>query len=99
MVEEMTRQRIEPGSKDKALEGLLKRLQGLEIPADAICWRRFFGSMILVLLTLLFLSGVLMAFFYSPVPGTAYDSVDHLQFNLPMGNLLRGVHHYAWNLL
>jgi ubiquinol-cytochrome c reductase cytochrome b subunit len=70
-----------------------------EVPADAICWHRFFGALQLALIGLLFLSGALMALAYTPVPGTAYDSVDYFQFSLPLGNVVRGVHHYAWNLL
>jgi ubiquinol-cytochrome c reductase cytochrome b subunit len=70
-----------------------------EVPAEAICWHRFFGALQLALICLLFLSGGLMAFAYTPVPGTAYDSVDYFQFSLPLGNVVRGVHHYAWNLL
>jgi ubiquinol-cytochrome c reductase cytochrome b subunit len=78
--------------------GIAQLLQA-EVPDDAICWHRFFGALLLALLGLLFLSGALMAFAYTPVPGTAYDSVDYFQFSLPLGNVVRGVHHYAWNLL
>ena len=53
----------------------------------------------LALIGLLFLTGILMALAYTPVPGTAYDSVDYFQFSLPFGDVVRGVHHYAWNLL
>ncbi len=82
-----------------AAGGGLAILLKVEVPADAICWHRFFGAMQLALLCLLFLSGGLMAFAYTPVPGTAYDSVDYFQFSLPLGNVVRGLHHYAWNLL
>jgi ubiquinol-cytochrome c reductase cytochrome b subunit len=89
----------EQGSTVAAAQtGFAHRLQ-TEVPAEAICWHRFFGAMQLALICLLFLSGVLMAFAYTPVPGTAYDSVDFFQFSLPLGNVVRGVHHYAWNLL
>ncbi len=81
-----------------AREGFAKLLQ-MEAPADTICWHRFFGALQLALICLLFLSGALMAFVYTPVPGTAYDSVDYFQFSLPLGNVVRGMHHYAWNLL
>ena len=40
-----------------------------------------------------------MMFYYSPTPGAAYDSVDFAQFSLPFGDVVRGVHCYAWNLL
>ena len=79
--------------------GGFARLLQVEVPADAICWHRFFGALQLALIGLLFLSGALMAFAYTPVPGTAYDSVDYFQFSLPLGTVVRGVHHYAWNLL
>lgn len=70
-----------------------------QVPADAICWHRFFGALQLALIGLLFFTGVLMALAYTPVPGTAYDSVDYFQFSLSFGDLVQGVHHYAWNLL
>lgn len=58
--------------------------------------RRLLRALTLVLLCLLVLSGAGLAFYYTPVPGTAYDSTDFVQFNLPFGALIRGVHHYAW---
>jgi ubiquinol-cytochrome c reductase cytochrome b subunit len=82
-----------------AARGVFANLLQAEVPADGICWHRFFGALQLALLCLLFLSGALMALAYTPVPGTAYDSVDYFQFSLPMGNVVRGMHHYAWNLL
>jgi len=33
------------------------------------------------------------------IPGAAFDSVDFSQFSLPFGEVLRGIHHYSWNLL
>ncbi len=82
-----------------ALEGLVARVRDLKVPDDCLTWTRFCGSLSLILVILLFLSGACMAFYYSPAPGVAYDSVDHAQFNIPFGDVLRGVHYYAWNLL
>jgi len=82
-----------------ALETALDRIRSLKIADDAFSWTRFFGPMLLALIILLFLSGIFMAFYYSPVPGAAYDSVDFALFNVPFGGVVRGVHHYAWNLL
>jgi ubiquinol-cytochrome c reductase cytochrome b subunit len=84
--------------RSSARGGFAQLLQ-VEVPADGICWHRFFGALQLALIGLLFLSGALLAFAYTPVPGTAYDSVDYFQFSVPLGNVVRGVHHYAWNLL
>jgi len=82
-----------------ALEGIILRLKALRVPADALSWRRFFGSLLLVLLILLLLSGAFLAFYYSPAPGAAYDSVDYALFTLPFGHVIKSIHYYGWNLL
>lgn len=82
-----------------ALDRTIARLQGFEIHSDGFTWTRFGGSLALVLVVLLFLSGAFMAFYYSPAPGAAYDSVDYALFNVPFGEMIRGVHHYSWNVL
>ena len=82
-----------------ALEGIVARLRTTEVPGDALTWTRFFGSLLLVLLVLLFLSGSFMAFNYTPAPGSAYDSVDFALFSLPFGDVIKGIHYYSWNLL
>lgn len=82
-----------------ALNRYAEGLRSLQVPKDALSWTRFCGSLSLVLVVLLFLSGAFMMFYYSPSPGAAYDSVDFAQFSLPFGDVIRGVHCYAWNLL
>jgi ubiquinol-cytochrome c reductase cytochrome b subunit len=82
-----------------ALSKIITRLKGQEVHSDGLTWNRFSGSLALVLVTLLFLSGAFMAFYYSPAPGAAYDSVDYALFSVPFGEMIRGVHFYAWNLL
>ncbi len=94
-----TGSRFETLLEHLALDGFVARLRGLEVPSDALTWSRFFGSLILVLVVLLFLSGAFMVFYYSPVPGAAYDSVDYALFGVPFGGIVRGVHYYGWNLL
>ena len=81
-----------------ALNGAIDRLKALEVTADALSWHRIFGALLLVLLVLLILSGAFMAFYYSPAPGSAYDSVDYALFTLPFGDVIKGIHHYGWNL-
>lgn len=82
-----------------ALQGIIDRLRGLMIPAHAFSWTRFEGALLVALLAHLFLSGAFMAFYYSPAPGSAYDSVDFAMFSVPFGDIIKGIHHYAWNLL
>lgn len=62
-------------------------------------WTGLTALLALALIALLFLSGAAMTFYYSPAPGAAWDSVDYAQFKLPFGDVLRGVHAYAANLL
>jgi ubiquinol-cytochrome c reductase cytochrome b subunit len=80
-----------------ALDRIVNRLKELNVPTDALIWHRFFGGLLLALLVLLFLSGAFMAFYYSPTPGSAYDSVDYALFTVPFGGVIKGVHHYGWN--
>ena len=82
-----------------ALDGVIARLRGLGVHRDGLTWNRFSGSLALVLVVLLFLSGAFMAFYYSSAPGAAYDSVDYALFSVPFGEMIRGVHFYAWNIL
>ena len=81
-----------------ALGETIKRLKALEVSAEALTWHRFFGALLIALLLLLFLSGAFMAFYYSPAPGSAYDSVDYAVFTVPFGGFIKGIHHYGWNL-
>jgi ubiquinol-cytochrome c reductase cytochrome b subunit len=82
-----------------ALGDMMARLKALRVPADALTWHRFSGSLLLALLVLLLLSGAFMAFYYSPAPGAAYDSVDYALYSVPFGDVIKGVHHYGWNIL
>ena len=82
-----------------ALDGVIGWLRDLGVPSDGLTWNRFSGSLALVLVVLLFLSGAFMTFYYSPAPGAAYDSVDYALFSVPFGEMIRGVHFYAWNIL
>lgn len=85
--------------KTLALEKTATWVNKVEVAGDTCAWHRFVGCALLVLVVLLFLSGAFLAFYYSPVPGAAYDSVDFTLFNAPFGSIIKGVHHYAWNIL
>jgi len=55
------------------------------------------GGMAAVLVFLLFGSGLMLKFAYEPFPGRAYDSIMHLQQNIPFGQLIRNIHHWSAN--
>jgi quinol-cytochrome oxidoreductase complex cytochrome b subunit len=57
------------------------------------------GGMAVVLVCMLFGTGLMLKFVYQPVPDRAYESIIHLQNNVPFGQLIRNIHHWSGNLL
>ncbi|MBT7153322.1 MAG: cytochrome bc complex cytochrome b subunit [Deltaproteobacteria bacterium] len=57
------------------------------------------GGAALVLVILLFASGILLKFAYDPFPGRAYDSIIAFQNELLFGRLVRNIHHWSANFL
>jgi len=57
------------------------------------------GGMAVVLILLLFGTGILMKFVYQPFPENAYESILHLQQNLTFGQFIRNIHHWSGNIL
>jgi len=82
-----------------ALNRYAEGLRSLQVPKDALSWTRFCGSLSLVLVVLLFLSGAFMMFYYSPLPAQPMTVWTLLSFSVPFGDVIRGVHFYAWNTL
>jgi quinol-cytochrome oxidoreductase complex cytochrome b subunit len=57
------------------------------------------GGMAVVLVGMLFGTGLLLKFVYQPVPDRAYESIIHLQNNVFFGQLIRNIHHWSANTL
>jgi quinol-cytochrome oxidoreductase complex cytochrome b subunit len=57
------------------------------------------GGMAVVLVSLLFSTGLLLKFVYEPLPDRAYDSILNLQHNIPFGQLVRNIHHWSGKIL
>ena len=57
------------------------------------------GGMAVVLLCMLFATGLILKFVYQPVPDRAYGSIIHLQSNVLFGQLIRNIHHWSANIL
>jgi len=55
--------------------------------------------MAVVLVCMLFATGLMLKFVYQPVPDRAYESIVHLQNNVLFGQLIRNVHHWGGNIL
>jgi quinol-cytochrome oxidoreductase complex cytochrome b subunit len=57
------------------------------------------GGMAVVLVGVLFLTGLLLKFSYQPVPDRAYESIVRLQSIVYFGQLVRNIHHWSGNAL
>lgn len=53
------------------------------------------GGLTLITFLLQVGTGILLAFYYDPSTEGAYNSVDYISYQLPLGWLVRGVHHYG----
>jgi quinol-cytochrome oxidoreductase complex cytochrome b subunit len=57
------------------------------------------GGMAVMLVCMLFITGLMLKFVYQPVPDRAYESIIHLQNNVLFGQLIRNIHHWSGNVL
>lgn len=48
---------------------------------------------------ILVLTGMFLAMYYKPTPVDAYNSVKHIMTEVPMGSLIRSIHHWAANTM
>lgn len=48
---------------------------------------------------ILVVTGIFLAMYYKPTPVEAYKSVEHIMTAVPMGSLVRSVHHWAANMM
>jgi len=58
-----------------------------------------FGGITFLLILLQFLSGIFLALYYVPAPGHAYESVEYIMKEVPLGWFVRGIHHYGASLI
>lgn len=57
------------------------------------------GGMAFVLILLLFVTGLLLKFYYLPFPDKAYESIIYLKKNVFFGPLIRNIHFWSANIL
>jgi len=58
-----------------------------------------FGGITFFLFVMLAVTGYFITLYYVPSPEQAYDAVDFLTFEVPVGQVIRGVHHWSANLM
>jgi ubiquinol-cytochrome c reductase cytochrome b subunit len=80
------------------LVGATRALLSQPVPGGA-SWFFVLGAMATFLLALLFVTGVFLAFYYSPSASTAWASVAFIQDELTFGWFVRGLHSFGSSAL
>lgn len=62
-------------------------------------WLYTLGSATLFLITLQFLTGILLLFYYVPTTDHAWDSIYYIMNEVYFGQLIRGIHFWSANVL
>ena len=76
------------------IRGIRETLLDRKIP-KGVGWPYVLGSVRLFLFTLQVVTGILLAMNYSPSPEHAHSSVSYMMQKIPMGSVVRGLHHWG----
>jgi ubiquinol-cytochrome c reductase cytochrome b subunit len=92
----MARQGVTGGWWDErlGLTPLTRKLLRRHVPSGLNWWYSL-GAATLFVLTLQFVTGVLLALNYGATPTDAYDSVQYVTNEVPFGWFIRGLHHWG----
>jgi ubiquinol-cytochrome c reductase cytochrome b subunit len=69
------------------------------VPKSTASWWYVFGSASLVLLILQIATGILLALVYTPSAATAWNSLQFMNYDLPLGWFLRAMHGWGSNFM
>ena len=75
-------------------EPYLKPFFFKELPSGT-GWSATLGSLCLLLFGLMAATGIFLAMYYNPSPDKAYESVAYIMQEVPLGPVLRGLHHWG----
>ena len=81
------------------LEGFVKESALHPVPKSTASWWYVFGSAATALLVLQILTGILLALVYTPSASEAWQSLNFLNNNLPLGWFLRAMHGWGSNFM
>lgn len=83
------------------LNDLILHLHATKVPKRALTLTYSFGlgGLAILLFLVLVLTGILLLFTYTPTPDEAYISIQTLETQIWMGQLVRNLHHWSGNLL
>src|ERR1700744_4508463 len=81
------------------LEGPIKEAVLHPVPKSTASWWYVFGSASLTLLILQVVTGILLALVYVPSGGHAWETLQVLNYQLPLGWFLRAMHGWGSNFM
>ncbi len=81
------------------LTRLFESTAGHTVPASARSWFYVFGSGTLLCFVIQVVTGICLALIYQPSATEAYRSLEYLNYEQPLGWLLRGLHFWASNFM
>ncbi len=81
------------------LEGFVKEAALHPVPKSTASWWYVFGSAALSLLILQIITGIFLALVYSPSASNAWESLQYINNNLPLGWFLRAMHGWGSNFM
>lgn len=82
------------GRRRIRLPRVLRELFDERLP-EGVGWAHVFGSTLVVLIVVQFVTGVLLSLNYAASTSTAWESVRYIQNRVVWGAVIRGVHHWA----
>lgn len=77
---------------------ILSKFLKKPLPAS-VNWWYCLGSQCLFLLSILFVTGIFLGMNYCPSPEQAYSSVKYITEEIPLGYIVRGLHHWSASFL
>lgn len=77
----------------------LKQVMGHPIPRRSASWFYVFGSAALTVFAFQFVTGILLALVYVPSGGEAWNSLQRLNHEVPLGWFIRGLHGWGSNFM
>lgn len=78
---------------------LRKWIAGRKIPQHKHSFWYYFGGLALFVLTVQIITGIMLAFYYSPTPAHANESVKYIMEKVHYGWLIRSIHFWGANFL
>ncbi len=66
---------------------------------DNTGWTAVLGTLCAMTFMVLVVTGMFLAFYYVPDPDKAWDSVQYISKEVPLGGVLRGLHHWSAGLM